>query len=62
MTERRLADHPFGTYALGGPGRALRAWANGLPDNTPARWTMSLARRSLLSGRAEQSQAYERDD
>lgn len=31
----------------------MRAWANGLPDNKPARWIMSLARRLTLAGRGE---------
>jgi FkbM family methyltransferase len=31
----------------------MRDWANGLPDNKPARWAMSLVRRGLLAGRSE---------
>ena len=53
MTERRLADHPFGTYSLRGPKAWLRRWANGLADRPPARWTMSLVRRWCLGGNPE---------
>lgn len=51
MAERRLADHPFGSFALTGAAGALRAFANGLPDNRPARWLMSAARKLCLAGR-----------
>ncbi|CAN5141171.1 FkbM family methyltransferase [soil metagenome] len=53
IPERRLSDHPLGTYALSGATLAWRNWANGLPDSKPARWVMSLVRRFTLSGRAE---------
>lgn len=53
MSERRLDDHPFGSYRLTGLKAGLRGWANGLADSTPGRWTMSLIRRACLSGRDE---------
>jgi FkbM family methyltransferase len=52
MTEQRLADQPFGTYALRGSKAWLRRWANALPESPPSRWAMSLARRLCLSGEA----------
>lgn len=53
MSERRLEDHPFGTYSLRGAKAWLRGWANGLADSTPGRWTMSLVRRACLAGRED---------
>lgn len=53
MAERRLADYPFGTFALTGAVGALRDMANRLPDSRPARWLMSAARKLCLAGRQE---------
>jgi len=53
VIERRLADHPFGTYALQGGQASLRRWANALSDSMTNRWIMSLIRKRLLAGRDE---------